>query len=147
MCYKLYYSIFFTFSPILRPTYYFTLKIIKFLYFFLYLYTYPRDLHSFPTRRSSDLDRRHGRGAHLGGVRCVLRTASARLADRRLGLPAVPAHRLPGGAGDAIRRGGRTLRRDRCAAPAVLGRDPRGARADRVLAGAREPTARSAGLE
>src|SRR5437773_9708379 len=58
-------------------TYFFirlTLLAVRFLFFF-YSYADPRDLHSFPTRRSSDLHAVAGRGGdngwdpqHLGGL-------------------------------------------------------------------------------
>src|SRR5437016_8113857 len=51
------------------------------LFFFFYCYGDHRDLHSFPTRRSSDLARHERAGARRGAQRRSRPGAGARLAD------------------------------------------------------------------
>src|SRR5205814_10180708 len=49
----------------------FFFMLFLFLFFFFYCYCHPRDLHSFPTRRSSDLLRHHQ--GHCMGDRLKMR--------------------------------------------------------------------------
>ncbi|CAA9302138.1 MAG: Pyridoxamine 5'-phosphate oxidase, partial [uncultured Friedmanniella sp.] len=81
-----------------------------------------------------------------GGVRGLLRHPAARFAARGLGFAAVLHGGLTGGAERRLRGGGGAVRRRRGALPRALGRLPRHAPVDRVLAGPAEPDARPAGL-
>src|SRR5207244_13440975 len=66
------------------------------LLFFLYASRPPRDLHSFPTRRSSDLGDRAGRGQAPGGQLCPLDVdgghQAGRSPARRTGQPRSEEH-------------------------------------------------------
>src|SRR6202020_3666043 len=91
--------------------------------------------------------RRRVQPADPGAERAVLPQPAARLPARRVGQQAVDGHRLPGGAGAALRRGGAALAAgQRGAAARVLGWLSAGAARAGVLARPGEPPARPVAL-